>query len=340
MTNAIKAPSSQAVAPLGARLSGDTQAVKLINSVRKNIGEAEGANNANPYTAKVSGNANLPWCAAFVSVKLQEAGIGGFRSSSCRELAGQFRAAGKYTPPSTPPQPGDVIFFGSPEHHTGIVQKVENGKVYTVEGNSSDKVSERVYDLSNPGISGYGKVFAPGTVSNDLGFDTSGATRGGSGGRPSGRSQGAGSAGRATDTGLDAGAYPANYNARSMHAFLMALLHGNASGLLDALKELYPFLSEEDLKAMAEGLLANPEIASALIANPEGTLEALKNDSSPEGIAALASAPIAKGPANEASTRLIKDLERSELSPAAQTKLDAAMESVPRPPKPTAWQPR
>lgn len=68
--------------------------------------------------------------------------------------------------PSLPP--GMIIFFDwdSPggasdpqdgeSDHTGIVQKVENGKVYTVEGNSGDSVRLREYPIGYYEILGYG----------------------------------------------------------------------------------------------------------------------------------------------------------------------------------------
>jgi len=40
--------------------------------------------------------------------------------------------------------------------HTGIVQKVENGKVYTVEGNSGDSFRTREYAIGYYEILGYG----------------------------------------------------------------------------------------------------------------------------------------------------------------------------------------
>ena len=39
----------------------------------------------------------------------------------------------------------------------GIVERVENGKVYTIEGNSSDSCAERDYDINNSVIVGYGR---------------------------------------------------------------------------------------------------------------------------------------------------------------------------------------
>lgn len=57
---------------------------------------------------------------------------------------------------------GDIIFFdwadsndGSSDH-VGIVEKVENGRVYTIEGNSSDSCRQRDYDLNSTEIQGYG----------------------------------------------------------------------------------------------------------------------------------------------------------------------------------------
>lgn len=59
----------------------------------------------------------------------------------------------------TNPQVGDQIFFGkkTDEEHTGIVWKVEGGKVYTIEGNSSNRVKSNTYALNNSWIAGYGR---------------------------------------------------------------------------------------------------------------------------------------------------------------------------------------
>lgn len=58
--------------------------------------------------------------------------------------------------------PGMIIFFdwepdGKP-NHVGIVTKVENGNIYTVEGNSSDAVRERNYSADSNKIFGFGIV--------------------------------------------------------------------------------------------------------------------------------------------------------------------------------------
>ena len=58
------------------------------------------------------------------------------------------------------PKPGDQIFFGSSIDdcsHTGIVEKVDGSKVYTIEGNTSNQVARRSYTLTSSKIVGYGR---------------------------------------------------------------------------------------------------------------------------------------------------------------------------------------
>ena len=58
------------------------------------------------------------------------------------------------------PQPGDIIFFdwngdGHTEH-VGLVEHLENGRVYTVEGNSGDICRQSSYPIGGSVIHGYG----------------------------------------------------------------------------------------------------------------------------------------------------------------------------------------
>lgn len=75
------------------------------------------------------------------------------------------------------PQPGDQIFFGdaSESTHTGLVYKVDNTKVYTVEGNTSGTkgvvangggVWKKSYSLSYAKIYGYGRPSYDGITSS------------------------------------------------------------------------------------------------------------------------------------------------------------------------------
>ncbi len=74
-------------------------------------------------------------------------------TSSCR----YFRNAGQFY---KSPKIGDQIFFGnslSDVYHTGIVEKVDSSKVYTIEGNADDQVERCSYSLSYSKIVGYGR---------------------------------------------------------------------------------------------------------------------------------------------------------------------------------------
>jgi len=82
----------------------------------------------------------------------KSAGAGCTYSLQYYRNKGQFHTEG--------PMPGDQIFFGTSlgnSTHTGLVEKVENGYVYTIEGNSSDQVCRRYYALTDSCILGYGR---------------------------------------------------------------------------------------------------------------------------------------------------------------------------------------
>lgn len=77
--------------------------------------------------------------------------------AGCLYSAQYYKAAGRWF---TTPQAGDQIFFSyaaGEYSHTGIVTRVAGGAVYTVEGNTSDMVAEKVYSLSSSFIAGYGR---------------------------------------------------------------------------------------------------------------------------------------------------------------------------------------
>ena len=150
---------------------------QLLTWCMAQVGTAEGDNNWNKY-AELPEIAQLygwkpqhqPWCdiftdTAFVSVFGLKIGaamtyqpIGG-GSALCRTSALYFREAGAWIARGQTPEPGDVIFFyrGGEINHQGIVGHTDGGSVFTIEGNSGDKVSERCYSLSDDSIAGYGR---------------------------------------------------------------------------------------------------------------------------------------------------------------------------------------
>ncbi len=314
------APNVNRAAGTGAAAApADAKALNLINNARADLGFHEGANNDNPYSKHVMGDAHQPWCASFVSAMLEKTNIPGVSgkghmfSASCIELAGQFQKSGRYFPSGAkPPQPGDVIFFGGRggEHHTGIVEKVENGRVYTIEGNSHDQVAQRSYALNDPGIGGYGRVFGDGQVSKDLGFDVTKIPAGKAGGTPTHRAQGRGTASQALDeTDTDAVEY-LTLSAPLFLALLEAMNGGDANDTSTALQQLFPYVSTEDLDDVAKVLKANPKLAEKIRHNPD-LLKQLVADHSPESVKHLVHAHVhpSKDPAVIDMLKKVKQLE-------------------------------
>lgn len=78
--------------------------------------------------------------------------------AGCTYSARYYRNKGQFY--TSDPKPGDQIFFGSSVSdcsHTGIVEKVDGSKVYTIEGNTSNQCARRSYALTNSKIVGYGR---------------------------------------------------------------------------------------------------------------------------------------------------------------------------------------
>lgn len=148
---------------------------RLINWANGQIGYPEGPDNWNKYAEeldKIDGLTWGPkqhqyWCgefvlAAFVACFGVDLGLELQYSPKptgiplCRLGAGYFQAAGQFY---KKPEAGDVVFFfvGAEINHTGIVTNVGMGAITTVEGNSSDMVARRTYDVSSPIIAGFGR---------------------------------------------------------------------------------------------------------------------------------------------------------------------------------------
>lgn len=119
-------------------------------------------------------NSKTPWCACYVSWALDQVKavppMGHERwFADVDDFMAYFQTDGTWMKSkahggSVDPQPGDLIFFdwnkGDNPQHVGVVLKVENSMVYTIEGNSAGRVTVRSYTLSDPRIIGYGVVFS------------------------------------------------------------------------------------------------------------------------------------------------------------------------------------
>ena len=78
----------------------------------------------------------------------------GLYGAGCEWSAKYYKQQGRFY--TSDPKPGDQIFFND-YAHTGIVEKVEGGKVHTIEGNTSNKVARRTYNIGSSSIDGYGR---------------------------------------------------------------------------------------------------------------------------------------------------------------------------------------
>ena len=132
----------------------------------------EGNVGGRPYWSWYGFEERVAWCACFVSWCADQCGYlaAGVipKYASCADAGDWFRERGQWADGSAEPLPGMIIFFDwdDPDgeagprdghaDHTGIVEKAEDGYVYTIEGNSSDRCRQRQYPLGSPKILGYG----------------------------------------------------------------------------------------------------------------------------------------------------------------------------------------
>ncbi len=153
--------------PLGfSGATGATAGQRALALAQGEVGQTEQPPGSNDspriadYRASTAGAGIGPWCAYFVSWAAQGAGtpIGeagqGFGSVSA--VADWAQRTGRWNPAASgaPPQAGDLIVWGG--QHIGIVESVDpDGKIHTIEGNSSNAVTRRTHDASGDGATGY-----------------------------------------------------------------------------------------------------------------------------------------------------------------------------------------
>ena len=118
-----------------------------------------------PYWRWYGFTERIEWCAVFVSWVSYQAGYlqSGImpKFTACYEGVNFFKTRGEWKEKDYIPGPADIIFFDwngdGKVQHVGIVEKVENGRVYTIEGNSTnDTCRNKSYPLSSNVIYGYG----------------------------------------------------------------------------------------------------------------------------------------------------------------------------------------
>lgn len=136
---------------------GDGEIVNVALSQVGNIG-------GQPYWSWYGFEGRVEWCACFVSWCADQCGYieSGIiqKFAGCVDGSNWFKGNGQWQDRNYEPQAGDIIFFdweGDGEtDHVGIVEKCENGVVYTVEGNSGDACRQKQYTVGSSSIYGYG----------------------------------------------------------------------------------------------------------------------------------------------------------------------------------------
>ena len=137
----------------------------IVNVALEQVGNVGGQ----PYWSWYGFNSRVEWCACFVSWCANQCGYieAGIipKFAGCEDGINWFKVCELWQDKGFIPKAGDIIFFDWADEsgkrnglvdHVGIVEKVENGKVYTIEGNSNDSCCRREYDIDSLDILGYG----------------------------------------------------------------------------------------------------------------------------------------------------------------------------------------
>jgi hypothetical protein len=154
-------------APAGSLpLAGGGAGQRALQVAQAEVGQAEQPPGSNDspriaqYRQATAGSGIGPWCSYFVSWAAQQAGAplgeSGQGFGSVSAVAGWAQRTGRFTPAGNGarPNPGDLIVWGG--EHIGIVESVDpDGTIHTIEGNSSDRVSQRTYGPDGGGATGY-----------------------------------------------------------------------------------------------------------------------------------------------------------------------------------------
>lgn len=146
--------------------AGDDSIVAVALSQLGNVG-------GGPYWSWYGFGGRVEWCACFVSWCANECGyidagiIPKFAGCTSGGMA-WFKANNLWQENDYIPTPGTIIFFDwafnnldGDADHVGIVEKVEDGRIFTVEGNSDDMVRQNSYPIGYYEIRGYGTPMYP-----------------------------------------------------------------------------------------------------------------------------------------------------------------------------------
>ena len=130
-----------------------------------------GTDNFNPAATGMSNlwNPKTPWCACFVSWALEKSGVPNAPRFAevddfMKHFVDETNGSAWYDSDiqSDMLKPGDLVFFDwivdntKDPQHVGVVLGVQDGRIYTIEGNSAGRVMIRSYPINSQYILGYG----------------------------------------------------------------------------------------------------------------------------------------------------------------------------------------
>jgi hypothetical protein len=148
--------------PLGPATGSAGQ--KMVALAQGELGQVEQPPGSNDspriamYRQATAGSGVGPWCNYFVSWAAKQAGAPlGEQGQGFGAVAATWdwaQRTGRAVPAGQRPQPGDLIVWDG--RHIGIVEQVlPDGRIQTIEGNSSDRVARRVHSADGSGATGY-----------------------------------------------------------------------------------------------------------------------------------------------------------------------------------------
>lgn len=140
---------------------------QIVSVALPQIGEVGGQ----PYRSWYGFGSRVEWCACFVSWCANECGYidAGVIPKTAGGITGVnwFKDQGEWQDRTYTPQPVDIICFdwdnkgaaGNQDGlagHVGIVEKIIDDKIFTIEGNTGDQGAERTYTIGYYEILGFG----------------------------------------------------------------------------------------------------------------------------------------------------------------------------------------
>lgn len=162
---AVLLPLCGAAAIFGSDAEGEIPSDDMLVAIARSQTGNEGGET---YWRWYGFSSHVDWCAVFVSWCAEQVGLlddGSMpKFAVCDDGIRWFVEKGRWFNRNISPEPGMIIFFDwngdGRADHVGIVERCEDGLVYTVEGNSNDVCMKKWYAAGDKVIMGYGSSIA------------------------------------------------------------------------------------------------------------------------------------------------------------------------------------